>query len=79
MIPPTNRERFESLRKLSPPEAVKAWVNFAFGIGDEPAMLEAIHKDPQISLTDREIEDVILKAMHAEWTPEKCLAELKKR
>ena len=79
MFPPTNKERYEALRKLSSLEAVKAWLDGAFGIGDEPAMLEAIRKDPEISLKDREIENVIMNAMDEDWTPEECLAELRKR
>jgi len=78
-LPITNKNRYEGLRKLSPLEAVEAWLEFAFGIGDEPAMLEAIQKDPEISLKEEEIEEVILQAMGEEWTPEKCLAELKER
>lgn len=78
-LPITNKKRYEALRILSPAEAVKAWLDGGFGIGDEPAMLEAIQKDPEISLKEEEIEEVILQAMHEEWTPEKCLAELKKR
>ncbi len=78
-MPPMNKERYEALRKLSPLEAVKAWLDGAFAIGDEPAMLVAIRKDPAISLKDREIENVIIDAMDGDWSPEKCLAELRKR
>lgn len=74
---PTNPERFESLRKLTPIKAVKAWMEGDFGIGDEPALLEAIRKDKRITLSDEQIEDIMADAMDDEGAdPQKYLSLL---
>ena len=71
-----NEERFEALRALSPVEAVRAWLDFRFGIGDEPAMLEAIRRDSRVRLSDKEIADLILNAMDEELSAQACLERL---
>src|SRR3989442_1113480 len=62
-MPPENKERFERLRALSPIEAVRAWLEGNFGIGDEPAMIAAIRKDPRVSLSDDNIIGTVCDAM----------------
>ena len=68
-----NRERFERLRTLSPVEAVQAWLAGEFGMGDEPAMIEAIRKDSRISLPDYLIEDWIFEAVDENWDVVRCI------
>jgi hypothetical protein len=63
MMQPVNKERYEHLRALAPFEAVRAWINGEFGIGDEPAMISAIRKDTRISISDEAIEDILMDAM----------------
>jgi len=60
---PQNKERFESLRALAPVDAVRAWLDGALGIGNEPAMIAAIRKDTRVSLSDDEIIDAVGDAM----------------
>ena len=78
MIPPTNKERFEKLRKLSPIEAVRAWLDGAFGLGDEPALIEAIRKYPRVSISDEAIIDVFIDidAMDDKLDAPACLERL---
>ena len=71
-----NKERFETLRALSPVEAVQAWLDFKFGIDDEPAMLEAIRRDSRVRLSDEEIIDAIQNAMDEELSAQACLERL---
>jgi hypothetical protein len=71
-----NNERFETLRALSPVEAVQTWLDFKFGIGDELAMLEAIRRDSRVRLSDEEITDVIRNAMDEELDAQVCLERL---
>ena len=71
-----NKERFESLRSLSPMEAVQAWLDGKFGIGDEPALTEAIRNDPQVLLTDDEIIVAMCDAMDQGLDAPECLAHL---
>ena len=52
-----DRQRFESLRKLAPREAVQAWLNGEFGIDDEPALIEALRRDPRVIGSDDQIID----------------------
>ena len=73
-----NSERFEQLRALSPIEAVQAWLDLAFGFADEPALLEAIRRDSQVQLSDKEITDVICAAMDDELNAQECLERLVK-
>jgi hypothetical protein len=58
-----NQERFDSLRRLSPAEAVKAWLEGDFGVGDEAALIEAIRKDKRIIRSDDEIIDLMVEMM----------------
>jgi hypothetical protein len=60
---PKNRERFVRLSALSPAEAVQAWLDGDFAMGDEPALISAIRKDQRISLSDDDLEDAMLDAM----------------
>ena len=68
-----NKERFESLRVLSPVEAVQAWLDFRFGIDDEPAMLEAIRRDSRVRLSDGEFIASIQNAMDKKLSAQACL------
>jgi hypothetical protein len=59
-------ERFERLRKLSPIDAAKAWLQGDFGLDDEPALIEALRKDKNIMLYDDKIIDLFADAMMEE-------------
>ena len=71
-----NPERFERLRTLSPIEAVQAWLAGDFGMGDEPAMIEAIRKDTRVKLADDQIVDVVIEAIDEELDAADCLERL---
>ena len=71
-----NKERFESLRSLAPMEAIQAWLDGDFGFGDEPALIEAIRKDPQVRLSDAEIMDAMCDAMDEGLSAQACLKRL---
>jgi hypothetical protein len=73
-----DQNRFESLKKLAPVEAVKAWLEGSFGIGDEPALIEAIRKDNRVTRSDNEIIDFMADAMLEEEAndPQQCLDRL---
>ena len=73
---PTNKERFERLRALTAIDSVRAWLGGDFGIGDEPAMIAAIRKDPRVTLSDDEIADAICAAMDEDLDAEACLQRL---
>jgi len=73
---PQNTERSERLSALAPIDSVRAWLAGDFGIGDEPAMIAAIRKDPRITRSDDEIADVICEAMGDELDAETCLERL---
>jgi hypothetical protein len=73
-------ERFQHLRQLTPIEAAKAWLSGDFGIYDEPAMIEAIRKDPRIKGSDQEITEFFFRALAEEaCDPQRCLDELASR
>ena len=71
-----NQERFERLRQLTPIDAVQAWLDGNFGVGDEPAMIEAIRKDTRVSLSDDDIIDAICDAMDEGLDVTACLERL---
>jgi hypothetical protein len=73
---PQNRKRFESLSALAPVDAVRAWLDGDFGMGDEPALISAIRKDARISLSDDDITDAILDAMDNGLDAPACLERL---
>lgn len=73
---PQNKERFERLRALTSIDAVRAWLDGDFGIGDEPAMIAAIRKDTRVSLSDDEITDIVCDAMDDGWDAAACLERL---
>ncbi len=68
-----NAANFRRLWALTPVEAVRAWLQGEFGIGDEPALLEAIRRDSRIKLSDDEITDYICEAWDSGLGPEDCL------
>ena len=71
-----NPQRMEILKKLPPLEAVQAWLNGDFGMNEESALCTAIRKDPQITLSDDAIAEVIVNAMDDELTAAACLERL---
>ena len=60
---PQNKRRFERLRALTPIDAVRAWLDGDFGIGDEAALIAAIRRDTRVTLSDDEITDAVCDAM----------------
>ncbi|HTV41764.1 MAG TPA: hypothetical protein VMF08_14375 [Candidatus Sulfotelmatobacter sp.] len=73
---PQDTKRFEKLSALSPIDAVRAWLDGDFGIGDEPALISAIRKDSRIKISDEAIEDAVIDAMDEELDAEACLERL---
>jgi hypothetical protein len=73
---PTNKERFARLQALPPVEAVRAWLEGDFGIGDEPAMIVAIRKDPRVTLSDDDLIDAMCDAMDENLDAPACLERL---
>ena len=76
MMHPQNKERFERLRALAPIDAVRAWLDGDFGIGDEAAMITAIRRDARITLSDDDITDVVCDAMNEDIDALACLERL---
>jgi len=73
---PANIKRFERLRALSPLQAIEAWMTGDFGLGDEPALVEAIRKDTRVTLDDDGVADVIATAMDDGVSAAECLERL---
>ena len=71
-----NQERFDRLRALAPVDAVRAWLDGDFGIGDEPAMIAAIRRDTRVSLSDDDITDAVCDAMDESLDAPACLERL---
>ena len=71
-----DRQRFESLRKLAPREAVQAWLNGEFGIDDEPALIEALRRDPRVIGSDDQIIDTFSNAMVEGWDAQRTFERL---
>ena len=76
MLKPTDKNRFAALSALSPVDAVRAWLDGDFGIGDEPALISAIRKDSRISVSDDAIIDAIMDAMDDGLDAPACLERL---
>jgi hypothetical protein len=73
---PQDMKSSEELRALSPLDAIRAWLDGDFCIGDEPAMISAIRKDSRIKLSGEAIEDAILDATDEELDAEACFKRL---
>jgi len=73
---PQDMKSFAELSALLPVDAVRAWLDGDFSIGDEPAMISAIRKDPRIKMSSAAIEDAILDAMDEELDAEACFKRL---
>ena len=71
-----NQERFDKLRALTPVDAVRAWLDGDFGMGDEPAMIAAIRRDTRLSLSDDDITDAVCDAMDVGLDAPACLDRL---
>ena len=73
---PQNKERFDKLRSLTPVEAIQAFLDGDFGIGDEPAIIAAIRKDERVALSDDEIINSIFDAMEKNLNASECFERL---
>jgi hypothetical protein len=73
---PQNKERSARLLALAPIDAVQAWLDGAFGIGDEPAMIAAIRMDARVVMSDHDIIDVMGDAMDENLDASTCLGRL---
>ena len=73
---PQDKDRFERLRTLAPVDAMRAWLEGDFGIGDEPALLAAIRRDTRIAGSDDDITDTICDAMDEGLDASTCLERL---
>jgi hypothetical protein len=73
---PEDMKTFEELSALSPLDAVRAWLDGDFCIGDEPAMISAIRKDSRIKISSVAVEDVILDALDEGLNAEACFKRL---
>lgn len=73
---PTDKQRYDRLSALAPIDAIGSWLDGDFGMGDEPALISAIRKDPRVSMSDDDIEDVIMDAMEDGLDPTACLEKL---
>ncbi|HWH68647.1 MAG TPA: hypothetical protein VNT26_04645 [Candidatus Sulfotelmatobacter sp.] len=71
-----NKEQAKSVKDLTPLEAVEAWLDGKAGTEEEEALLQAIHKDDLITLTDEEILESVFEAMEQGLNPEQCLERL---
>jgi hypothetical protein len=71
-----SKERFERLRALAPIDAVRAWLDGDFGIGDEPALLAAIRRDTRVTASDDDITGTICEAMDEGLDAAACLERL---
>ncbi len=76
MFQATNKERSGKMRMLSPVAAVQAWLDGAFGIGEEPALTFAIRKDTRITISDGQITDATFDAMDEGLDAPACLKRL---
>lgn len=72
----TPQERFDKLGGLAPIDAISAWLDGDFGIGDEPALITAIRRDTRVSLSDEEIIDTICRAIDEGLDAAACLERL---
>lgn len=72
-MPSANRQRFDRLRSLDPMQAISAWLFGEFSIGDEPALMEAIRKDPRVTLTDEAMMDAMATAIDQGLVAADCL------
>lgn len=71
-----NQERFDRLRALAPIDAVRAWLDGDFGMGDESALLTAIRKDARVVGSDDDITYAIFDAMDDGLDAAACLESL---
>jgi hypothetical protein len=71
-----NKERFDKLLSLTPIDAIQAFLDGDFGIGDERAIISAIRKDERITLSDDEIIDSIFDAMEKNLNSSECFERL---
>ena len=57
-------------------DAVQAWLNGEFGIDEEPALIEAIRRDPRVIGSDDEIIDTFCAALDEGWDAQQTFERL---
>ena len=76
MMEPVDKKRFARLSALSPMEAIQAWLDGDYGLGDWPAMVSAIRKDSRISISDTAIVDFMDEAAMKPLLASTCMKRL---
>ena len=56
--------------------AVQAWLNGDFGLDDEPALIEALRRDPRVTGSDDEIFDTFFTALEEGWDAQQTFNRL---
>jgi hypothetical protein len=57
-------------------QAVQAWLNGEFGIDDEPALIEALRRDPRVIGSNDQIIDTFCNAMVEGWDAQRTFERL---
>jgi hypothetical protein len=73
MFPIKDPENYERLKKLSPLEAIKTWMDGDFTIGEDDALLFAIRAGTKTQLSDEKIADLIFECIETEDDPKTCM------
>ncbi len=64
------------LSRFAPEAAVRAWLDGDFGFDDEDVLCDAIRRDPDVTLTDDEIETVFMNVFERGARPDEAPAVL---
>jgi hypothetical protein len=64
------------LLKVVGASRIPVWLEGDFGIDDEPAMVEAIRKDPRVTLSDEQILVLMSEALEEGWDAQTTLERL---
>jgi len=68
--------RYERLKKLTPQQAIQAWMDADFRVGEEEALLFAIRNGTNTKISDTALEALIWESIDAEEDAKTCLLKI---
>jgi hypothetical protein len=71
-FPVRDPKNYLRLQNLSADEAIRCYLGGEFTIGEETALVEAIHKGMSLSIEKDVIEDILAECMLDEVSVEEC-------
>jgi hypothetical protein len=73
---PRDPKNYQRLQKLSADQAIQCYLEGGFSIGEETALIDAVHRGLNLTIDQDSVEDILADCMAAEVSVEECKSRL---